>query len=100
MLALTGYPRDFLSKEAIVKPIFKWTAIVAASCAVTAIVHPRLPHPPAHPDGPAVKLDATTDINDLYSWMDGTNAIFALTVSPAATPASKFSDAAQYVVHT
>jgi hypothetical protein len=83
-----------------VKPIFKWTAIVAASCAVTAIVHPRLAHSADHLDGPAVKLDPSTDINDLFSWMDGTNAVFALTVSPAAAAGAKFSDAAQYVVHT
>jgi hypothetical protein len=73
---------------------------VVASAAVAAFAHPRLAHSADHLDGPAVKLDPTTDINDLYSWMDGTNAIFALTVFPEATTASKFSDAVQYTIHT
>jgi hypothetical protein len=53
-----------------------------------------------HLDSPAVKADASTDITDLYTWMDGTNAVFVLNVSPLATTASKFSTAAQYVIHT
>jgi len=55
-----------------------------------------------HLDAPAVKTDASTDITDLYTWMDGNNVVFALNVSPLATTASKFavSTAAQYVIHT
>jgi len=57
-----------------------------------------------HLDGAKVKLDASTDINDLYSWMsaDGLRVIMAMTVSPAATIAAapKFSTAAYYVFHT
>ena len=56
------------------KPIFKWAALVAASCAVTAVVHPRLARSADHLDSPAVKADPAGDINDLYSWMDGNNA--------------------------
>ncbi len=55
-----------------------------------------------HLDAPTVKLDATTDITDLYTWMDGNNVVFVLNVSPLATTTSKFgvSTAAQYVIHT
>jgi hypothetical protein len=53
-----------------------------------------------HLDAPAVKTDASTDITDLYTWMDGTNAVFVLNVSPLATATSKFSTTAKYVIHT
>jgi hypothetical protein len=53
-----------------------------------------------HLDSPAVKTDASTDITDLYSFMDGNRAVFVLNVSPLATTASKFSTTAQYVIHT
>ncbi|MBS2019937.1 MAG: DUF4331 family protein [Deltaproteobacteria bacterium] len=82
------------------KPIFKWAALVAASCAVTAVVHPRLARSADHLDSPAVKADPAGDINDLYSWMDGNNAVLAMTVYPAAPAGAKFSDKIQYVFHT
>ncbi len=82
------------------KPIFKWAALVAASCAVTAVVHPRLARSADHLDSPAVKAEHAADINDLYSWVDGNNAIFAMTVFPAAGADAKFSDKIQYVFHT
>lgn len=53
-----------------------------------------------HLDGPGVKTDASTDITDLYTWMDGGNVVFVLNVSPLATTSSKFSTTAQYVIHT
>jgi hypothetical protein len=53
-----------------------------------------------HIDGPSVKADATTDITDLYAWVDGTNTVFALNVNPSATAATQFSNTIQYVLHT
>jgi hypothetical protein len=53
-----------------------------------------------HLDSPAVKNDATTDITDLYSFMDGNNAVFVLNVNPLASASAKFSTSAQYVIHT
>lgn len=53
-----------------------------------------------HLDSPATKADGTIDINDLYTWMDGTNAIFVMTVTPAAPKTALFSDSVQYVIHT
>jgi len=67
---------------------------------VAAVVHPRLARSADHLDGPAVKADPSADINDLYTWMDGNNAVFALTVHPAAPATAKFSDATLYVIHT
>ncbi len=53
-----------------------------------------------HLDAPTVKMDATTDITDLYTWMDGNNAVFVLNVSPLAAAGAKFNTTAQYVIHT
>jgi hypothetical protein len=53
-----------------------------------------------HLDGPAVKLDATTDLTDLYTFVDGANTVLILNVNPSATAATKFSDTLQYVFHT
>jgi hypothetical protein len=53
-----------------------------------------------HLDSPAAVAENTADITDVYSWMDGNNAVFVLNVAPAATPQTKFSDKVQYVLHT
>jgi hypothetical protein len=55
-----------------------------------------------HLDGPNVKKDSSTDIGDLYSWMDSTAQVLNLvmTVNPAADKVtSKFSNSALYVFH-
>src|SRR5262249_15226795 len=66
-----------------------------------------LPAPAAiaadHLDGAAVKMDASTDINDVYTWMssDGSKVYLIMTVSPNADKTTaKFSNAAWYVFHT
>jgi hypothetical protein len=53
-----------------------------------------------HIDAPAATADPTSDITDLYTWVDGTNAVFVLNVTPLAAMGAKFSDKVQYVVHT
>ena len=57
-----------------------------------------------HLDAPATKADPTADINDVYSWVDGSNVVLAMTVYPAAgagdAGAPSFSDQVQYVFHT
>ncbi len=60
----------------------------------------RKAHSADHLDSPATTADPTGDLNDLYTWMDGTNAVFALTLYPAAPSTALFSDATQYVIHT
>lgn len=50
-----------------------------------------------HRDAPATKADPTTDINDVYAFIDGTKVILAMTVLPAAEADAAFSDAVQYV---
>ncbi len=53
-----------------------------------------------HLDSPATKADSTVDINDLYTWVDGANAVFVMTSKFDTTPTTKFSDKVQYVFHT
>jgi hypothetical protein len=52
-----------------------------------------------HRDGPKVKMDPSTDINDVFAWMSGGKLDLIMTVSPLAGPTSKFSDAATYTFH-
>lgn len=78
--------------------------LVAAPVAATATIASLATAPKAlaadHLDGPSVKLDAATDITDVYSFMKGTNVVLVLNVSPIANNMSKFSDKTQYVFHT
>lgn len=55
-----------------------------------------------HLDSPSVQAEPAADINDVYAWTsaDGTKLNLVMTVFPAATAASEFSDAVQYVFHT
>ena len=53
-----------------------------------------------HQDGPATTSEPPADINDVYTWMDGTNVVLAMTVYPGASPGSQFSNNVQYVFHT
>jgi len=82
------------------KSVLKWLAALGGACLGVAIAHPRLARSADHLDAPATQADHTADINDVYTWMDQGNAIFAMTVFPAADTSAKFSDAIQYVFHT
>jgi hypothetical protein len=53
-----------------------------------------------HQDGPATTSEPPADLNDVYTWMDGTNVVLAMTVYPAAPTGAQFSDNVQYVFHT
>lgn len=76
------------------------TTIVGAACVATAAV---LVHKSAksadHLDSPATQADPTMDIDDLYTWMDGSNFVAAMTVYPAAPSGALFSDSGQYIFH-
>jgi hypothetical protein len=74
--------------------------VVGGACLATAVIHPRLARSADHLDAPAVSAEAAADINDLYSFTDGNNAVFAMTVFPVAAAGSKFSNTVQYAFHT
>jgi hypothetical protein len=82
------------------KSSLTWMAAIGGACLVTAVVTPRLAQSADHRDGPAVQTDPSTDINDVFTFNDANNTVFAMTVFPVATDTSKFSDAALYVFHT
>lgn len=53
-----------------------------------------------HLDAPATTADPAADIADVFTWMDGTNMVLAMTVTPNAPAGTAFSNATQYVFHT
>jgi hypothetical protein len=53
-----------------------------------------------HQDAPGTMNAPTADINDVFSWMDGSNVVLAMTVYPAAPTGALFDDHVQYVIHT
>lgn len=53
-----------------------------------------------HLDSPATQADPTVDINDVFSWVDGSNVVLAMTLYPAAPTTALFSDSVQYAIHT
>jgi hypothetical protein len=56
-------------------------------------------HASDHLDGPGVLTDPSTDITDVYTWMEGGKLVLVMNVSPAASATSTFSNAALYVFH-
>ena len=68
--------------------------------AVVAGVSLARPAPAAdHKDAPGTVAEAAADINDVYTWMEGSNMILSMTVFPFADATAKFSDKVQYVFH-
>lgn len=65
-----------------------------------ALAHPA--RSADHRDGPAVRIDPASDINDVFAWMspDARQVNLAMTVFPFAGDGARFSDQVQYVFHT
>ncbi|MDB4941174.1 MAG: hypothetical protein JWP97_708 [Labilithrix sp.] len=74
--------------------------LAAASTIVAGVSLSRTAKSADHRDSPATAADPAGDINDVYTWMDGSNYVMAMTVFPFADATSKFSDQVQYVFHT
>jgi hypothetical protein len=68
-------------------------AAALSTCSLTALAAD-------HRDGPAATGDPTSDINDVYSFVNADGKlVLAMTVSPFAGTTAQFSDAVQYVFH-
>jgi len=52
-----------------------------------------------HRDGGGATADPASDINDVYSWMNGENLVVAMTVAPFAGADATFSPGVQFVWH-
>lgn len=53
-----------------------------------------------HLDAPGTIAAPTADINDVFTWLDGDNAVLAMTVYPNAPMTAQFDNTVQYVFHT
>ncbi len=53
-----------------------------------------------HRDSTKTTADPTSDINDVFSFVDGSNFVLGMTVTPFAGATAKFGDAVRYVFHT
>jgi len=71
---------------------------VAGALAVTSLATMAIAAD--HGDSPAVKADPPSDINDVYSFVDGDKVALVMTVYPDAPVDAKFSDKVQYIFHT
>lgn len=52
-----------------------------------------------HLDGDAAVADPSSDINDVFTWMDGDKLVLAMTVNPFADADATFSSAVQFAWH-
>lgn len=52
-----------------------------------------------HRDGEASRADPTSDINDVYAFMNGDKLVLAMTVNPFADADATFSSAVQFAWH-
>ena len=70
---------------------------------VTAFAWGIPAHAADHKDSPSVSTDATTDITDLYAFVDGANLVLIMDVNPLSGPVAtediRFSTTSYYVFH-
>ncbi len=76
----------------------KYWLSVALGALVLALVQPGA-KAADHLDGPAVLNDQSTDITDVYTWMEGGKLVLVMDLFPEASAASTFSNAALYTFH-
>ncbi|HEY3817271.1 MAG TPA: DUF4331 family protein [Polyangiaceae bacterium] len=74
--------------------------LAALACVAGIIGYAASARSADHQDGPATTSEPPADINDVYSWMDGSNTVLAMTVYPNAMTGAQFSNNVQYVWHT
>ena len=83
------------------KTKWKLVGLLAATATVGSTLALTRPAQSAdHRDAPKTKAEAAADINDVFTFMDGSNYVMAMTVFPFADGSAKFSDSVQYVFHT
>lgn len=83
--------------------VMSWKSLGLLGAAATVVAGLALTRPAQsadHRDAPATKADPSADINDVYTWMDGSSYVMAMTVFPFADKTAKFSDSTQYIFHT
>lgn len=71
-----------------------------AALAVAGVAATKKAESADHKDAPATTADPASDINDVFSFVDGGKVVLGMTVFPFATSEAKFSTATKYVFHT
>jgi len=66
---------------------------------IAALLATQVGHAADHLDSPTLATMPMADINDVYSWMDGTRLNLAMTISPVDVDTRTFGPAIQYVFH-
>ncbi len=82
------------------KKLWLWGGTLAGVALAATLGATKLARSADHLDAPATTADPTADLADVFSWTDGSNAVFAMTVYPIAPAGAAFSDQVQYVFHT
>jgi uncharacterized protein (DUF2164 family) len=75
-------------------------AVLVAAAAAVALTSPKPVYSADHKDAPATIADPASDINDLFTFVDGGRFVMAMTITPFAASTAKFSTATKYVFHT
>jgi len=78
----------------------KWLGLLSLGAGFAAFSLTSPVQSADHKDAPATTADPASDINDVFSFVDGTNFVMIMTVSPFAAAGAKFSDTTKYVFHT
>ena len=79
---------------------WKVLGLLGATAVVAGLSLARPAQSADHRDAPKTKLEPAADLNDVFTWVDGSNLVMAMTVFPFADATAKFSDKVQYVFHT
>jgi hypothetical protein len=71
----------------------------AAGIGLIALFATQRGHAADHLDSPTLATSPLADINDVYTWMEGSNLNLAMSVSPGDVEAQAFGPGVQYVFH-
>ena len=75
-------------------------AVASLAVVATIVAYSVSARSSDHQDAPGTKANPTSDIDDLYAWVDGNNLVLVMTTNPGATSSTLFDNTVQYVFHT
>ena len=78
----------------------KWLGFLGLGVGFTALSLASPVKSADHKDAPATTADPASDINDVFTFVDGGKFVMMMTMTPFAGAGAKFSDSTKYVFHT
>jgi hypothetical protein len=78
----------------------KWFGLAGMAVGLALLARSGRVESADHKDAPATIADPASDINDVFTFVDGGRFVMAMTVTPFAGATAAFSDATKYVFHT